>query len=132
MGYNSAMKFYTFLIFTIALTPTLASAQSLQTLIPNVLVFTNAVLIPFLFAIAFLIFIYNAIKYFVIGASEEKGRENAKNLAIYSVAAFVFIIIFWGIINMLSSSSGLEKCKQPIFDYVTQKVSGPNLPPCGP
>ena len=102
---------------SLLLFPHLTFAQTMQKLFANIPQFINNALIPFLFGMAFLVFVYNVIRYFVIGATNEKDRENAKNLAIYSVAAFVFLIIFWGIINMLNSSLGLQGKAQPCSDY---------------
>lgn len=119
------MKFYLYIASILIFLPIVASAQSIQTLLPNIVEFINKALIPFLFGIAFLIFAYNAILYFVIGGSNEDGRENAKNLAIYSVAAFVFLIIFWGIVNILSTSFGLEAEKQLCPDYLKEKDACP-------
>jgi succinate dehydrogenase/fumarate reductase cytochrome b subunit len=112
--------------------PQLSFAQdsSLQILFANIPTFIDGVLIPFLFGLAFLIFVINVIRYFVIEGNNEKGRENAKALAIYSVAAFVFLIIFWGIVNMFTSSSGLDDCTQPMGDYEARFFKGPNLPDC--
>lgn len=116
------MKFIALFAF-VALSPNLAYAQdaNLETLLKGIVGFTNSTLIIFLFGIAFLIFIINVVRYFVINGENEDGRENAKNLAIYSVAAFVFLIIFWGIVNLLSTSSGLEGEKQSCPDYLARK-----------
>jgi hypothetical protein len=96
--------------------PELSHAQnsSLQILFANIPTFIDGVLIPFLFGLAFLIFVINVIRYFVIEGNNEKGRE----VAIYSIAAFVFLIIFWGIVNMFTSSSGIDGETQPCQDYV--------------
>ncbi len=122
------MKFLT-LLSLIILLPNTASAQSLQTLIPGIINFVNKVLIPFLFGIAFLIFVYSAIKYFVIEGNNEKGRENAKNLALYSVFAFVFLIIFFGAVKMLTIFTGLEGDKQVCPDYLKEKGECKSAPP---
>lgn len=111
-----------FLLFALFLLPHITFAQTMQGLFQNIPKFIDATLIPFLFGMAFLVFVYNVIRYFVIGATNDKDRENAKNLAIYSVAAFVFLIIFWGIVNMLNSSLGLQGKTQPCTDY--QKTFG--------
>lgn len=111
-----------FLLSYLLLFPHLTFAQTVQKLFVNIPTFIDVVLIPFLFGMAFLVFVYNVIRYFIIGATNDKDRENAKNLAIYSVAAFVFLIIFWGIINMLNSSLGLQGKSQPCSDY--QKTYG--------
>ncbi|MEY3784012.1 MAG: hypothetical protein RLZZ230_334 [Candidatus Parcubacteria bacterium] len=114
------------------ITPIIASAQSLQTMIPAWVKFLNDVIIPFLLAIAFLFFVINVVRFFVIGGSNEEGQEKAKGLAIYSVSAFVIIVVFWGIINMLVSSFGLGGCSQPIFDYKEAQpgYAGPPAPDC--
>jgi len=98
--------------------PLVASAQTLQVFLPSLIFFLSDIVIPFLLGIAFLFFIINVIRFFVAGGSNEEGREKAKSLAIYGIAAFVFIIIFWGIINMLSYSIGLDGYVQPIPDYI--------------
>lgn len=124
------MKFiYLFALFVFL--PSLAYAQTanLETLLKGIVSFTNSSLILFLFGIAFLIFVINVFRYFILNGENEDGRENAKNLAIYSVAAFVFLIIFWGIINLLSTSSGLEGEKQSCPDYLAKKGACPNSPP---
>jgi succinate dehydrogenase/fumarate reductase cytochrome b subunit len=95
------------LAFLIAL-PGLASAQSLQMFITGFLGFINEILIPFSLSIAFLIFVFNAIRYFVYEGNEEDGQENAKSLALYSIAAFVFILSFWGLVNIVNDGVGLD------------------------
>jgi len=100
--------------------PFIMHAQSLQSMIPNVLTFLSSVVVPFLIGIAFLFFVANVIRYFVIESTAEDGRKKAKALAIYGVAAFVIIVIFWGVVNMLVSSTGLDGVTQPKQDYVNK------------
>ena len=101
--------------------PSLVFAQApsggLQLFLYNIPLFLDNVIIPFLFGIAFLVFVWNVIRFFVIEGSNEEGRKKAKDLAIYSVAAFVFLMIFWGIVNMLISSLGFYNL-QPCPDYI--------------
>lgn len=94
-----------------------STSTSLQSFLTTIPLFLNKVIIPFLFGIAFLIFVINVIRYFVLGAGNEKERDKAKALAIYGVAAFVFLIIVFGIINLLVSSSGLGGQNAPCPDY---------------
>jgi uncharacterized membrane protein (GlpM family) len=131
IGYNAKMKFLT-LFALVTLMPSFVYAQtaSLETLLKGIVGFTNNTLIPFLVGIAFLFFVINVFRYFILNGENEKGQENAKNLAMYSVAAFVFLLIFWGIVNMLSTSSGLEGCNRGTFDYVDRHFTGPSQPAC--
>lgn len=122
----------TLLALSITLTTPLitlaAGATGLQGYLTNVPLFIGKVLIPFLFGIAFLLFVINVIRYFVIEGSNEQGREKAKALATYSVAAFVFLIIFWGIVNMLTTSTGLSGAQLPVPDYIENQAF--NNPTC--
>lgn len=128
------MKRYLFAASLIIFTPSFALAQfggpSLQNTFQGIMRFFDSTLIPFLFGIAFLIFAINVIRYFVAGAGNKDVQENAKSVALYGVLAFVFLSIFWGIINMLASSTGLEDCAPIGSDYVQNKFMGPPLPPC--
>lgn len=112
------MKNSSLLLIALFLLPTISHAQSLQVFITSTIKFLNTIIIPFLLGIGFLFFVINVIRYFVAGGSNEDDREKAKALAIYSVAAFVIIVTFWGIINMLASSTGLQGKNQPAQDYV--------------
>jgi len=111
--------------------PFFAHAEGLQLVIANLIGFVNKTLIPFLLGIAFLIFAFNAIRFFVFQGASEDGRKNAKNLAIYGVLAFVIILVFWGIVNLLSSSIGLQSKTSPTPDYVKLQGAEFNSPPTG-
>jgi succinate dehydrogenase/fumarate reductase cytochrome b subunit len=114
------MKRLYVLLAGLTLTPYFAFAanSSLQTFFKNLVGFINKTVIPFILGIAFLIFVINAVRYFVFQSGEEEGRENAKNLALYSVLAFVVIILFWGIVNLVNSSVGLSGKNAPTPDYL--------------
>lgn len=108
------------LVGILVLLPSISFAQtpgSLQGLISGTLGFINEVLIPFLLGIAFLIFLINAVRFFVIGGSNSEGQENSKSLALYSIATFVFILAFWGIINLIASGVGLVE--RPCIDGIS-------------
>lgn len=70
--------------------------------------FVNNLVIPFLLGIAFLVFIINVIRFFVFGGTNVDSKEKAKSLAVYGILGFVLILVFWGIINLLTNSLGLQ------------------------
>lgn len=105
------------LLFLPFITQAAAPSTSLQSFLTTIPLFLNKVVIPFLFGVAFLIFVVNVIRFFIIGGSNEEGQKKAKALIIYSIAAFVFLIIFWGIVNILVSSSGIGGQNAPCPDY---------------
>ena len=75
-----------------------------ETLLENILEFTNDVLIPFIIGIGFLVFVWGMFRYFIAGGADEGKREEGKSLMIYATLGFVLIIVFWGIVNLLTSS----------------------------
>lgn len=99
------------LTFGLILCPALTYAQSgsLQGLISGVGGFINEIVIPFTLGVAFLIFIINAVRFFVIGGDNTESQENARSLALYGVGAFVLILSLWGMVNLLSSGIGLNE-----------------------
>jgi len=84
-----------------------ADAGPFQDLLENILVFSNDVLIPFILGIGFLVFVWGIFKYFIFGGANEEAKEQGKSLVIYATLGFVLIIVFWGIVNLLSTSTGL-------------------------
>jgi len=126
MQFDRMIKYRNF-IFTIftrislfLLLPFLAQASSLtdsgyandsdfDNLITNILKFSNNILIPFILGIGFLVFVWGMFQYFIVGGASDDQKEKGKNLAIYSVLAFVLVIVFWGIINLIVGTLGLSK-----------------------
>lgn len=70
--------------------------------------FIGSVLIPFLFALALLFFLWNVARYFIFNADDQNAREQAKKLALYAVAGFVFLVSIWGIINVIIRGFDLD------------------------
>jgi hypothetical protein len=85
-----------------------ADAGPFQELLINILEFTNTILIPFIIAIGFLVFVWGMFQYFIAGGANDDAKEKGKSLMIYATLGFVLIIVFWGVINLLSESTGLE------------------------
>ena len=94
--------------------PAIASAQfdpdggAFGQLLKDILVFINDVLIPFIIGIGFLVFVWGMFKYFILGGADEEKKLQGRSLMIHATLGFVLIIIFFGIINMITSSTGLE------------------------
>lgn len=78
------------------------------TLLGNILVFTNTVLIPFIIGIGFLVFVWGMFKYFIAGGANDDAKEQGKSLMIYATLGFLLIIVFWGVVNLLANSTGLQ------------------------
>jgi len=76
-------------------------------LLRTIIEFSNNVLIPFIIGIGFLVFVWGMFQYFIAGGANDESKEKGKSLMIYAIVGFLLIIVFWGIINLLASSTGL-------------------------
>jgi succinate dehydrogenase/fumarate reductase cytochrome b subunit len=92
--------------------------------IQNILYFINAYVVPFILALAFLIFVFNAARYFIIQGAQEEARTKAKSLALWGVLAFVFILSIWGIVNMLVLGLGFNRSQHIVPDYMCDGFGG--------
>ena len=106
------MKFVAKLVPVFLLTPMVAFGQSasftsLSTYLGTVISFINGTLVPFLFAIGFLVFLWGMFKTFILGGSDEAKQQEGKQIMIYAIAGFVIMISFWGIVNLISAGLGL-------------------------
>lgn len=64
----------------------------------------NNILVPVLFAIAFIMFLWGAFKTFIYGAQSEEVKKEGQNLMLYSLIGFVVMISIWGLVNILTGT----------------------------
>ena len=76
-----------------------AHAQSVQGIVDTILDFLNSI-IPILFAIATIVFLWGVILYITSGGDEEKRKEGRSYIIFGLIGLFVMVAI-WGIVNVL-------------------------------
>lgn len=90
---------------TLLLVPMLVSAQfgPIDTFFINILDFINGILVPVIFALALLVFLYGMFKFFILGGSDETERNKGKQLVLWAIIGFVLMVSIWGIVNMIAT-----------------------------
>jgi len=87
----------------------------------------DSYLVPLIFAVAFVVFLYGIYSYFIAGAGNDEKRETGRKYALYGIFGFVIIIAIWGIVNLLISSLGFDtKSRPPIPGFGTPTQQGTN------
>lgn len=69
----------------------------------------NGVLVPLVFAIAFIVFIWGVFKYFIMGGSNPESREEGQKLMLYGLIGFFLMVSVWGLVNILVGTFQLSQ-----------------------
>ena len=70
--------------------------------------------IPFIFALAMVSFIWGAVNFLIINADEEAKREQGKQFMLWGIIALAVMISVWGLVNILKSTFGITTSVLPI------------------
>lgn len=101
--------FIAFILPVVSHAAEVARFQEVRNIFGQVTDFINTILVPFVFAAAFIVFLYGIFKTFILGASEEEKQKEGKQLMLYSVIGFVFMLSIWGIVNLFAEGLGLNE-----------------------
>lgn len=91
--------------------PSLAFAQtvnSVQDLGDFVITMINTVIVPVIFALAFLVFVWGAFQFFVAGGADEEKRDKGKQMMLWGLIGFFVMISVWGLVNILVGTVSLD------------------------
>ena len=92
------------------LTPFIVGAQN-----PNIGYFTSIftqvqgfvnLLIPFMFVLAFLFFLFGLVK-FMFSAGNEDAKDTGKRIMIWGIVVLFVMVAVWGIVNLVSNLTGI-------------------------
>jgi len=64
----------------------------------------NNVLVPVLFAVAFIVFLWGAFQTFIVGANDEEVKTKGKNLMLWGLIGFFVMVSVWGLVNILTGT----------------------------
>ena len=103
-------------------TPFFAAADGINTSVlqgysTTIITVINTILVPLVFAIAFIVFIYGVYKYFILGATEEGAKGEGRQWVLWGIIGFVVILSVWGLVNVVAS----------VFNFNSVTVA-PNVP----
>lgn len=108
--------------------PFFAAAQTINgqgglgTLAQSLIGFINNILVPLLFAAAFIVFIWGIFQYFIMGGHDEEKKEKGKSLMLYGLIGFFLMVSVWGLVNILTGTFNLRNTPPPYPDAPTVNI----------
>jgi len=69
----------------------------------------NTTIVPLIFIMSFVVFIWGVFQYFIAGASDPAKLEQGKQLVKYSLIGFILMVSIWGIVNIVAGGLGLDE-----------------------
>ena len=79
----------------------------------NIIGFIDMVLVPLIFSITFIVFIWGIFQYFVAGGADEEKRKQGRQLALWGIIGFAIMLSVWGLVQLLVSSLGFQNQTRP-------------------
>lgn len=105
-------KIVGFILAALTLAPAFAFAQGefgeISGFFTKIAGFINNTLIPLVFGVALLVFIWGVFKYMILGGGDEGSREEGKQLMIWAIVGFVVMVSVFGIVNLIASGFGFS------------------------
>jgi len=68
----------------------------------------NAILVPLLFAVSFITFLYGVAKAYIFSRGEPAEVTKGHQIILWGVVAFAVMISIWGLVNIVANTFGLS------------------------
>lgn len=79
----------------------------------NILFIINSILVPVLFAIAFIVFLYGIAQAYIFSGGDAEKVSQGHRLLLWGIIAFVIMISIWGLVNVVANTFGLAGAFAP-------------------
>jgi hypothetical protein len=99
-----------------------------------IIAFIDVYVVPLVFALAFIIFIWGVFQYFIAGGASEEKRDEGKKFVMYGIIGFFLMFSVWGIVNLLVNTFHFNSAARPglpTFGAPTTNSGGTTASPFG-
>jgi len=87
--------------------PFACGASNICQVASTILYIINFVLVPVLFALAFIVFLYGIVSKYIFSRGDETKVAEGHKLILWGIIAFVVMISLWGLVNVVANTFGL-------------------------
>lgn len=92
--------------------------------------FINADLVPFVFAVAFAMFLFGVFQFYFLKGADAKSRQEGRGFIIGSIIAFAIMLSVWGLVNIVRGTVPFLNNNQPnLPGFNPTTTSGSGLQP---
>lgn len=102
-----------FLLVSVAHAQGTVPVDGLGFFLLQIIYFIDRYLVPIIFALAFLVFLWGVYSTFIAGANNEEKRQEGQKLVMYGLIGFFVMLSVWGIVNLLIHSFGFGAGSRP-------------------
>lgn len=91
----------------------MCGASNICQVASTILYIINYVLVPVLFALAFIVFLYGIAKAYIFSGGDPAKVSEGHKLLMWGIIAFVVMISLWGLVNVVANTFGLYGAPAP-------------------
>ncbi len=84
----------------------------------------NRALIPLIFAVAFLLFLWGILQFFFLNGENEEKRKEGRKFIIAGIIGFFIMMSIWGIVNVLLGTFGFQYQSRPPLPSFSGSAGG--------
>ena len=85
----------------------------------NILYIINDILVPVLFSIAFIVFLYGVFAKYILSNGDEEKVADGHKLILWGLIGFAVMISVWGLVNVVANTFGLTGSSAPCLPSST-------------
>lgn len=74
----------------------------------TILYIINGVLVPVLFAVAFIVFLYGIARSYIFSRGDAEEVKKGHTLILWGLIAFAVMVSIWGLVNVVANTFGLQ------------------------
>lgn len=93
--------------------PFMCGASNICKVASTILYIINYVLVPVLFAVAFIVFLYGIARAYIFSGGDPAKVSEGHKLLLWGLIAFVVMISIWGLVNVVANTFGLYGVSAP-------------------
>lgn len=92
----------------------------------EILNLVDSLLIPLLFAIALLAFLWGVVQFLIAGAADEERREKGKKFVVWGIIGLAVMSSVWGLVNLLGGTITLDNRRPDLPTFKQSSGSNTN------